>query len=501
MRTFEILILATLFLALAARILKTEKRPVWINYLPGAAILFTLIHLVVEGYRWQMVPAYFLAAVLFFLELPRLLGKPTNSPTRRSRKVLNGIGLGLGSAIFVIASALPGLFPVFQLPKPSGEYTVGTTSFAFTDDSRPEIFTDNPDDKRLVYVQVWYPAESTEGSLRTPLWIDPETVAPAAAKDFLLPEFAFSHFPLIQSHSYLNAALAERETAYPVLVFSHGYDIGFFAQNSIQMEELASHGYIIFSIGHAYESSMVFDAQGNNIGMSKPRINAFYKEDEEKNELYRKIFATVGAEQIQAARTWMAAVPIAQQSIQVWTQDTQYVFTQIERMNRGELDSPFAGRLDTAHIGVFGHSFGGATAFQVCAVDSRCKAAINMDGTQWGNLLDNPLQPPFMMMSGENSIGVNDWALSNAQENGYNIYVRDAYHINFTDFNLVSPLFKFPLFGALGSIDTRQMERIMNAYTLAFFDQTLKGIPSPLLQGNSTDYPEVDIKFFNAMSE
>jgi hypothetical protein len=79
--------------------------------------------------------------------------------------------------------------------------------------------------------------------------------------------------------------------------------------------------------------------------------------------------------------------------------------------------------------------------------------------------------------------------------------VRDAYHINFTDFNLVSPLFKFPLFGALGSIDTRQMERIMNAYTLAFFDQILKDIPSPLLQGNSTDYPEVDLKFFDAMSE
>jgi len=76
--------------------------------------------------------------------------------------------------------------------------------------------------------------------------------------------------------------------------------------------------------------------------------------------------------------------------------------------------------------------------------------------------------------------------------------VRNSYHINFTDFNLVSPLFKFPLWGALGSIDTRQMERIMNAYTLAFFDQTLKDIPSPLLQGDSPDYPEVDFKIMDA---
>ena len=103
-----------------------------------------------------------------------------------------------------------------------------------------------------------------------------------------------------------------------------------------------------------------------------------------------------------------------------------------------------------------------------------------------------------MMMSGEFSNGINDWALSNALESGYNIYVRDAYHINFTDFNLVSPLFKFPLWGALGSIDTQQMERIMNAYVLAFFDQTLKGIPSPLLQNFSPDYPEVELKIFGA---
>ena len=36
----------------------------------------------------------------------------------------------------------------------------------------------------------------------------------------------------------------------------------------------------------------------------------------------------------------------------------------------------------------------------------------------------------------------------------------------------------------------------MNTYTLAFFDQTLKGIPGPLLQGVSVDYPEVELKIY-----
>jgi hypothetical protein len=79
--------------------------------------------------------------------------------------------------------------------------------------------------------------------------------------------------------------------------------------------------------------------------------------------------------------------------------------------------------------------------------------------------------------------------------------VNGASHINFTDFNLISPLFKMPQLGILGEIDTRQMERIINAYTLAFFDQTLKGIPSPLLQSANPDYPEVELKMFRVVSK
>ena len=501
MRILEVLTLGTLFLALAARFWPAEKRPFWANYLPGAAILLILVHLIREGYRWQMVPAYALVVLLFVLSVPRLLGKRIDLPAGRGRRVWNRIGMTLGWVVLAIAAAIPALFPVFELPNPTGPYAIGTTAFAFSDDSRPEILTSDPADKRLVYVQVWYPAGSTAGFTRAPLWIYPEKIIAPLAKDFLMPKFAFSHLASVQSNSYLNAPLPEQETTYPVLVFSHGYDVGFFAQNMVQMEELASHGYIIFSIGHAYESSLVLDAQGRAIAMSETRVQAFDQEIGQAHQAYLEIFSTTGAEQIQAARAWMAASPLAQQSVQIWTQDTQFVLTQIEQMNSGQVDSPFAGHLDTARLGVFGQSFGGATAFQVCAVDSRCKASINIDGTQWGNLLDTPLQIPFVMMSGEYTNGINDWALSHSLESGYNLWVRGSEHINFTDFNLVSPLFKFPLWGALGKIDTRQMERIMNAYTLAFFDQTLKGIPSPLLQGASPAYPEVELGIFGAPSK
>ncbi|MEI0739748.1 hypothetical protein VQ056_29130 [Paenibacillus sp. JTLBN-2024] len=44
----------------------------------------------------------------------------------------------------------------------------------------------------------------------------------------------------------------------------------------------------------------------------------------------------------------------------------------------------FSGRLDLNKVGMFGHSFGGATAAQMLLADGRVKAALNMDGTLYG---------------------------------------------------------------------------------------------------------------------
>ena len=449
-----------------------------------------------------MVPAYALTIWLFVLSLPQLLGKKVTPSIKKSFKKRALIGKLLGFVIIVFAISMPALVPVFQIPEPTGQYAVGTTSYAFTDDSRPEIFTPNPDDKRLVYVQVWYPADPFENTTPLPMWIVADEIGPVMAKGFFLPEFFFDHFMMIKSNSYLDAPVATvQEISFPVLVFSHGYAPGFFAQNMVQMEELASHGYIVFSIGHTYESAMVWDARGQVILASETQMNAFYTEAEETDKFHIDAYYASDFEKPAAIRTWLEAVPIAQQSIQIWTEDTQFVLSQIERMNLGQVNSPFSGSMDTTHIGVFGQSFGGAVAFQVCAVDPRCKASMNMDGSLWGTLLDTPLQTPFLMMYGEHTKGMNDWALSLSTGRGYSLVVQGTQHNNFTDSSLVGPLLRFPLWNALGSINGQQMERIMNAYTLAFFDQTLKGIPSPLLQGDSPDYPEVELRIFHPTSQ
>jgi hypothetical protein len=67
--------------------------------------------------------------------------------------------------------------------------------------------------------------------------------------------------------------------------------------------------------------------------------------------------------------------------------------------------------------------------------------------------------------------------------------VEGTRHHNFADVNLWSSLLKS--FGLLGTIDGYRMLDILNSYILAFFDKHIKNIDSPLLDGSSTDYPEV----------
>ena len=71
----------------------------------------------------------------------------------------------------------------------------------------------------------------------------------------------------------------------------------------------------------------------------------------------------------------------------IWTADVRFVLDELERMSEaGFLD----GRLDARRAGILGHSFGGATAGQVCLEDPRCLAGCNLDGLQVGGMLEFP---------------------------------------------------------------------------------------------------------------
>lgn len=59
--------------------------------------------------------------------------------------------------------------------------------------------------------------------------------------------------------------------------------------------------------------------------------------------------------------------------------------------------SPFA-RVDVKRIGIIGHSIGGSAAAQTCSVDDRCRAAMNLDGTIFGNVVHTGMKQPFFLL-------------------------------------------------------------------------------------------------------
>jgi hypothetical protein len=74
---------------------------------------------------------------------------------------------------------------------------------------------------------------------------------------------------------------------------------------------------------------------------------------------------------------------------------------------------------------------------------------------------------------------------------GYFVQVPMMFHLHLTDV----PLLIYAPFGRkvglFGPIDAHRVHRIVNAYTLAFFDRHLKGLPATLLDGPAAQYPDV----------
>ena len=66
------------------------------------------------------------------------------------------------------SSVISKVFPLDDLPSPTGPHAVGTQFFEWVDEARDELFTDDPSDQRRLAGQVWYPATATSDAARQP---------------------------------------------------------------------------------------------------------------------------------------------------------------------------------------------------------------------------------------------------------------------------------------------------------------------------------------------
>ena len=248
MRLFEIIIPILLSIWLLWPLIAGRRRPIYINLLPSLALVFSLLHLYLESYRWQMILIYFLVLLFFLLSIIDIFRTHHDSYKRRSWMSFLAI---FGCLLLLIAAAVPALIPVPEVAEPTGPYKVGTKTVVLTDNSRKELYSDDPDEARKFMIQVWYPAEPDPEMEPSPWMEDAGRVAPAIANWLGLPDFFLNHLDLAVTSSYANAPVVSESGPYPTLLFSHGWG-GFRAQNTFQAQELASHGYISTSVIWVY---------------------------------------------------------------------------------------------------------------------------------------------------------------------------------------------------------------------------------------------------------
>lgn len=488
MRTLEICLgCANAFVLLAL----IGLRGTWLNATVVIMLVLTIMQIVVEGWRWQMVTAYAMSAGLTLAWLVKqydLINKPSNF------MLISFVSIG---AIWLIVSvAVPLALPVFRLPNPTGKYAIGTLTYHWVDANRRELFAHDPAQKRELMVQMWYPAQANATPKRAPYLDHPDQLTAAFAQLHHKPQWLFSNARYVQTHAMPAAPIATAEATYPVLIFLQGAT-GFRQMNMVQVEELVSHGYIVVALDQPYTAASVVFPDGTHIqalpiDQIRPLIRASYIEPETPLTLNGK--------------------PLESGSIIPYlADDVRFALNQLAILNQHDPNDIFTGHVDLAHAGVFGVSLGGIVAAEACQRDRRLQACLMMDAPMPLDVVASGLKQPSMWLTRDATCmrlereQAGGWAedevvahvssmrsVFDQATTGYFVEIADTFHVNFTDMPLWSPLWRW--LHLAGSIEPQRAHSISNAYSLAFFNQHLKQQPSTLLDPAHHAFPEATLE-------
>jgi len=394
--------------------------------------------------------------------------------------------LVLAAAVFLIAWSRG----LIQFPALTGSYPVGKIEYRLVDVSRPEVFSAAPDDKRELMITVYYPAAPPAGASPAPYTTGPIRAA------FGTPDFFQD---TVRAHTFVDVPLPTDGARYPVIIFSPG--MGFLPiKYAPTLEDLASHGYVVVSLSHPYSTAATVFPDGRVV------TSTIEAGSRALSEATAKATSDAGFD------------PVVNRIGSVWVADVRFVLDQLEQFNFS--DTLLANRLDLTHVGVFGHSFGGGAAVEAMYEDDRFDAAINLDGTLFGEVATKGVARPLMLMLSERvpltavQLKMSD---STPEANayfqqreaatqatvyekatpGYRLTVNGSTHHTFIGFEpLAAPALFIPA-EVVGTIDGARAVGIIDDYVVSFFDRHLKGQPSALLDGSSAAYPEVIFESHN----
>src|SRR3954447_15947000 len=376
-----------------------HRRPAALQRLSAVAPVLAAATLIFDGGpRWQLVPWQGLAVgVALAAALRRRRPGRSRRPVRIAGRGALAAGVVLGT--LALATAL-----VPQLPEPSGSHRVASQIFRWTDPSRAEPLPRDPTDQRQVVAQAWYPTD-TGGGRRVP-YFEAQGRLPGSIGG--LPSFMFAAFGQIDTHATFDAPVSRAQRAWPVLVFSPGLGVPREQYTSLSAE-LASRGIVVIALSAPYESAPTVLEGGRVVGQT---VHPDVMGPPPHPELQRLI-------DIRAA-------------------DASFVLDRLAALATDNPRSPLAGHLDLRHVGIVGHSMGGATAVQVMAADSRFKVGVNLDGKLFGTEPDARLRQPLLWVQSDDArtqeyTQGHDRLLAGLRGGGDLITVAGSVHMSFSD--------------------------------------------------------------------
>jgi pimeloyl-ACP methyl ester carboxylesterase len=428
MQTFELIfIISSLISMIFFKWVPFKKN----NVISLLIIVSLSLHIVLEHVRYELI-LFLFGYILFLLPI----------------KSFKKIRMTLSILIVFVSTSLFLAFPIYQMPTPSGPYTIGTQTFEVFDDSRDEIYGDLG--TRAFNYQIWYPGIADKDATRAPWLLDQEITSQALSRDFGFPGFLLNQTKFVSSHSYLNLKLEDDKT-YPIIIISHGWSGSKYLHSDLG-ESLASEGFIAVSIDHTY-SSVATRIGDQRIFKQNDALTGF-----DDNTLGLKSNTRL---------------------MMTYGLDISKTIDHLTLFHNDET-SPFYAHLDLDNIGVVGHSTGGGGAIYASLIDSRIQALIGLDA--WVEPIEDILStsqlsiPSLFLRSESWETGPNNDVLLpmlRTASNATLYQVKGTSHYDFVMVYMYTSLSK--VLGFSGPIDTQTMLDVLFKSQIDFFSHHLKG--------------------------
>ncbi len=379
-------------------------------------------------------------------------------------------------AVFLLAALLAAQTPLrthatsetltgdpVALQEPTGSYTVGQALLDWTDTTRKEPGTDDPNDVRQIPVQIWYPAPVGATADRAPY--RPRVEAFRA----VWGDESVDFYNSVQT-SWIKDVPVNPDGPFPVFVFSHGWSARSSSHGTF-LSNVASHGYIVVGINHPYLGKVAL----SNGEITEPNDGQF-ADQESANKFY--------------------------------AEEVMFVLDKISELNRDDRDGRFTGKLDIGSVGAAGHSSGFPAVSGAAVVDKRIRALISFDSGVPKIVRREGLRVPILLFRGATDSYTDIFFRGENIHPKGTIYDVDFFRVHRGDFydlvisgtthNSVYDEYLFAETDTERELSIRN-HTIIAEYAVAFLDQVLKGQDSTLLGETAEDDPHTTLRVIPAL--